>query len=158
MHNPTLVLENDTHKLLWDVNIQTDHLISAKWSYLIMINKKRTFKIVDFAVPADHWVKLKEGQKKNKYFDLVRELKKLWNMKVTIIPIVIGTLGTVTKRLINALEELEIRGRVETFQATTLVRSARIQRRVLETWADFLSLKTSESSLANADAKNWSSK
>ena len=30
MHNPASVLENDTHKLLWDFNIHTDHLISAK--------------------------------------------------------------------------------------------------------------------------------
>ncbi len=33
---------------------------------------------------------------KDKYLDLARELKKLWNMKVTIIPIVIGAFGTVT--------------------------------------------------------------
>ena len=37
----------------------------------------------------------------NKYLDLARELKKLWNMKVTIIPIVIGAFGTVTKRLLK---------------------------------------------------------
>ena len=42
-----------------------------------------------FAVPADHWVKLEESEKKVKYRDSARELKKLWNMKVTIIPIVI---------------------------------------------------------------------
>ena len=30
MHNPAPVLENDTHKLLWDFNIQTDHLIPAR--------------------------------------------------------------------------------------------------------------------------------
>ena len=30
MHNPALVLENDTHKLIWDFDIQTDHLISAR--------------------------------------------------------------------------------------------------------------------------------
>ena len=35
------VLENDTHKLLWDINIQTDHQISAKRTDLIIINKKR---------------------------------------------------------------------------------------------------------------------
>ena len=45
--------------------------------------KKRTCRIVDFAVLADHWVKLKVREKKNKYLDLARELKKLWNMKVT---------------------------------------------------------------------------
>ena len=52
-----------------------------------------------FAVPADHRIKLKEYKKKDKYLDLARELKKLWNMKVTIVPIVIGAFGTVTKGL-----------------------------------------------------------
>ena len=50
--------------------------------------KKRTCEIVDFAVPADHRVKLKEYEKRDKYLELGRELKKLWNMKVTVIPIV----------------------------------------------------------------------
>ncbi len=59
--------------------------------------KKRIWKIVDFAVPADHRIKLKECNKKDKYLDLARGLKKLWNMKVTIIPVVIGAFGTVTK-------------------------------------------------------------
>ena len=46
MHNPAPVLENDTHKLLWDFNIQTDHLIPARRPDLIIINnkKKRTCK------------------------------------------------------------------------------------------------------------------
>ena len=59
-------------------------------------------------------------------------------MKVTIIPIVIGAFGTVTKAL---LKGLEIGGRVETIQTTALLKTARILRRVLETWADLLSLK-----------------
>ena len=33
------------------------------------------------------------------YLDLARELKKVWNMKVTIVPIVIGAFGTITKEL-----------------------------------------------------------
>ena len=50
MHNPAPVLENDTHKHLWDFNIQTDHLLSARKPDLIIINnKKRICKIVDFA-------------------------------------------------------------------------------------------------------------
>ena len=61
---------------------------------------------MDFAVPADHRVKLKESEKKYKYLDLAWELKKLWNMKVTVILIVIGDLGTVIKRLIQRLEDL----------------------------------------------------
>ena len=123
-----------THKLLWDFDIQTDHLISGRRPDLIIINKKKkTCKIVDFAVPADHRIKLKECEKKDEYLDLARELKKLWNLKVTIIPIVIGTFGMVTKGLLKGLEDLEVGGRVEIIQTTTLLRTARILRRVLET-------------------------
>ena len=45
-------------------------------------------------------------------------------MKVTIIPIVIGAFGTVTKGLSKGLQDLKITGRVETIQTTTLLRSA----------------------------------
>ena len=79
---------------------------------------------------------LKESEKKDKYLDLARELKKLWNMKVTIVPIVIGALGTITKGLLKDLEDLEVGGRVETIQTTALLRTARIRRRVLETYGD----------------------
>ena len=122
---PSTCPRNNTYKLLWNFNIHTDHLISTK--------KMRTCKIVDFAVLADSRIKLKECEKKDKYLGLARELKKLWNMKVTIIPIVISAFGTVTKGLLKELEDLEVGGRVETIQSTTLLRTARILRRVLET-------------------------
>ena len=63
-----IIIINDTPKLLWEFNIQTDHLIPARRSDLIIINnkkkkkkkkKKRICKIVDFAVPADHRINLK---------------------------------------------------------------------------------------------------
>ena len=122
--------------IIWDFNIQTDHIIPARRLDLIIINKEKkkiTYKIVDFVVLADHRIKLKEGEKRDKYLDLARELKKLRNMQVTIIPIVIGTFGTVTKGLLKRLEGLEFGGRVETIQTTALLRTARILRRVLET-------------------------
>ena len=54
-------------------------------------------------------------------------------MKLTVIPTVIGAFGTITKGLLKGLENLEAGGRVETIQTTTLFRTARILRRVLET-------------------------
>ena len=102
--------------------------------------RKKISKSVDFAIPADHRIKLKECEKRDKYLDLATELKKLWNMKVTIIPIVIGAFGTVTKELLKGLEDLEVDDRVETIQTTALLKTARILRRVLETWGDLLSL------------------
>ena len=77
MHNLAPVQENDTHKLLWDFDIKTDLLISARRPDLIIIDKKKKkiCKIVDFSVPADHRIKLKECEKRDKNLDLARELK-----------------------------------------------------------------------------------
>ena len=69
---------------------------------------------MDFAVLADHRIKLKECEKKDEYLDLAKQLKKLWNIQETIIPIVICAFGTVTKGLLKGLEDLEVGGRVET--------------------------------------------
>ncbi len=143
MHNPAPVQENDTHKFLWDLDVHTAHLIAARRPGLFTTNKKRKkiCKIVYFAVPADHRIELKECEKKDKYLDLARELKKVCNMKVTIVQIVIGAFGTVTKGLLKGLEDLEIDGRVETIQTTALLTTASILRIVLETSGDLLSLK-----------------
>ena len=66
-------------------------------------------------------VKLKESKKRDKYLDVARELRKLWSMKVTVIPFIIDVLGTVTEGLVQRLEDVGIRGRMETFQTTELL-------------------------------------
>ena len=60
-HNLESVLENETLKILWDFEIQTDHLISARRpDQVIVNNEKKTCRIVNITVPADHRVKIKE--------------------------------------------------------------------------------------------------
>ena len=54
-------------------------------------------------------------------------------MRVTVIPIVVGALGSVPKGLVKKQEELEIRGRIKTIQTTEFVRSVKILRKVQET-------------------------
>ena len=132
-------------KIIIMINISPNLSQTARLYNNQQKKKKRTCRIVNLAVPADHRVTLKESKKKNKYLDLARGLKKQWNMKVMVVPIVIGTLGTVTKGLvkgledleIRGLEDLEIRGQMEAIQTTELLRST---RRVEETWEN-LSLK-----------------
>ena len=80
--------------------------------------------IVNFTVPADQ---------NDKYLDLAWELKKVWNMKVTIISIVTVDFGKVTEGLLKGMEDLEVGGRVETIQITALLRTASILRRIRET-------------------------
>ena len=87
--------------------------------------KERTCWRVDFAVSVNHQVKLKEIEKKNNYLDLdlARELKKkLWNMKVTVILIVIGAFSTVTKGFVQGQEDLKIKGEMENHPNDSIIK------------------------------------
>ena len=84
------------------------------------------------------WTSELKWKKAKRKTSIASELKKLWNMKVMAIAIVVGSLETVHKGLDKRLGELEIRGRIETIQITTLLGSIRIIRKVQETWGDLL--------------------
>ena len=75
MHNPAPVLENDTPMRLWHTN-GSPNLGQKTKPNDNKRKKKRICKIVDFAVLADHRIKLKECEKKDKHLDLAWELKK----------------------------------------------------------------------------------
>ena len=76
MHNPESVLDNHTHKLTWDFEIQTDHQISARQPDLIIINKKeRTCGIMKFAVSVEYRVELKECEKRDEGLDLAETVE-----------------------------------------------------------------------------------
>ena len=61
---------------------------------------------------------LSENKRKRKERQV---LKKLSNMRVMVIPVVIGAFGTVPKGLERGLEELELGERIETIQIRTLL-------------------------------------
>ena len=91
---------------------------------------------MDFAVLTDHRIKLKENEKRDKFLDFAREIKKnLWNMKETVIPIMIISLGTVTKGLIQGVEGLEINRRVERNPNYSIIE---IGKNTAETWGYLL--------------------
>ena len=81
---------------------------------------------MNFAIPADHGVKTKENEKRDRYLDLAREIKTLLNLKVMLIPIVVGALGLLRKGLESRLEELEIGELIEIIQTISLLRSTTI--------------------------------
>ena len=59
--------------------------------------------MLEFAIPAVLRVKVKETEEKFMYLDLARELKKLWNIEVMMIPIVIGVLDTIPQGLVEGV-------------------------------------------------------
>ena len=96
-HEPESVLDNEDYKILWNFSIQTDHVIEARRLDLVVVDKERSCKIIDFAVPGDSRTEEKEKDEIEKYQGLGRELQKIWNAKVKIIPLAVGSLGAIPK-------------------------------------------------------------
>ena len=118
---------------MWDFSIQTDHVIEARRPDLVVVDKKeRSCKIIDFAVPGDSRIEEKEKDKIEKYQELGRELQKIWNVKMKIIPVVVGSLGAISKQFDNRLKQIGIAVETAQVQKTVLLGTARILRKVLE--------------------------
>ena len=99
---------------------------------MVIIDKtKNECKIVDFPCPFDGTIE-EEKDKMKGCNDLKRELKKLWDMPVKVIPAVVGALGTTPKKLKQRLSNIGIETRIVELQKTTTIYSARILRNVLE--------------------------
>ena len=78
------ILESGNYKIYWDFSIQSDHIIEAWRPDLVVVDKKRTCKITDFAVPRKCEIEEKEKEETEKYQDLRRELRKIWNVTVRL--------------------------------------------------------------------------
>ena len=128
MHNPESVQENETHTItgIWRYKriikfLPDDQTFWESAKKKKERKKKASCRIVLSAVQVDSSVKLKERE------------EKLCNLNVTVIQS--------PKDSQLWLENLEIKRQMEIIQTTALLRSARILRRVLETWENMLSLK-----------------
>ena len=78
-------------------------------------------------------IEKKVEEKCTNYSDLKYEIARIWKMKkVDVIPVVIETLGTVTKNFDKWLERLELDLTVEMLQRPSLLGTARIIRKVLD--------------------------
>ena len=101
---------------------------------LIIVDKdKKTAYIIDIAVPGENRVGTKELEKNLKYQDLKMEISRMWMLnQVEVIPIVVGALGKVSKRLEGSLEKIRTVIPVEMLQKTVLLGTARIIRRVMD--------------------------
>ena len=69
-------------------------------------------------------VKKKEEGKIEHYRDTGIEIGRIWKKKANTVPIVIGTLGTISKNHLMSLGELECNISFETIQKTVLLRTS----------------------------------
>ena len=125
-HVPEKV-ETDHVKILWDFNIQIDHVIEHRRPDVVVLDKhEKMCHLIDIAVLGNS--RVEENEMVQKYQDLVRELSKLWQVKVkVIVPVVVGALGTE-----KHLKEIGTSVRVELLQKAALLGTARILRKTLK--------------------------
>ena len=89
---------------------------------MVVVDKKeRICKIIDFAIPGNSRFEDKQKDNKEKYQDLGRELQKIWNVKVKIIPLVVGPLDAIPKQLGNRLKQIGIKAGTTQVQKTLCV-------------------------------------
>ena len=109
----------------WSTN-RSPNPDQTKW----LLTEKENLLYRDLCCPNRHRMKIKESKKINEYLDLAREQRKLWNIKVTTISIIIWDLEIITKGLERGPEKLETERRIETIQTTAKLRSTKILKTV----------------------------
>ena len=67
---------------------------------------------IDFTIPYDTRVDNKEIEKIEKYLNLARELKKVWNIKVAVVLLVVEALGKPPKALEKRLKTIGIETKI----------------------------------------------
>ena len=131
-HRPESVMENEDVKLLWDFMVQCDIPILHRKPDIIVVDKKTNeCKIIDVACPGDHNLVAKRNEKLNRYSDLRIEIARLWNKKNTVVPIIIGALGSIPKDIHFHLKQLGIEYNLDILQHAVLLGTSHILRKVL---------------------------
>ena len=132
-HRPDAITENESVKLLWDMQIQTDKVLEHSRPDIVLTDKdKRNVKIIDIACSFDTRVVEKDKEKIAKYQDLKWELNRIWNCReVLVIPVVIGALGTISRSHFNWLEKITPNVHFGMIQKACLLGTARTLRYTL---------------------------
>ena len=100
---------------------------------MIFIDKQHhECQVIDFAIQHDTRVDDKEVYKIERYLNLARKLKKVWNMNVIVIVLVVGGLGTPAKALEKRLKTIIIGTRITELQRAALIHTSRIFHKVLQ--------------------------
>ena len=113
--------------------VHTDREVTANGpDIIIKNNKEKTCTLIDVAIPADRNVVQKEAENKLKYKSLCIEIQRMWNLKCTIIPVIIGATGIVTRSLRENLETVPGRYSIDSLQKTAILGTSHIIRKVLQ--------------------------
>ena len=122
------------YEVWWDQKVSTPTAFEANRPDLVVIDHvDRKWYLVDFAVPFDRNILLKEEEKVSKYKDLAAEVCRMNSVKVDVVPIVVGALGTVSKNLVGWLKRIGVDDVVGALQTSAIIGTSAILRKVFAT-------------------------
>jgi hypothetical protein len=128
---PKPVYEEGIVTVLWNQAVHTDREVTTNTpDIIIKNNKEKTCTLIDVAIPADRNVVQKE--KKLKYKSLCTEIQQMWNLKCTIVPVIIGATGIVTRSVRKNLETVPGKHSIDSIQKTAILGTSHIIRKVLQ--------------------------
>ena len=131
-HKPAPVVEGNNTTVLWDFPIHTDRTIQANRPDIVIkdyLNK--TCLLIDMSVPTDRNIAVKEYEKLSKYKDLEIEVQRMWNLKTTTVPVIVGALGMVKKGTQKHLDKVPGNPCLQEIQKIVLTSTAHILRKAL---------------------------
>ena len=124
--------KDDQFEIWWDRPIETTVKLDHNRPDIVVINRQDDeWIIVEFSVPWDKNVLLKEEEKASKYIPLAKEIRKVHKVSTRIIPIILGSLGTVTTKLKFNLKELGLERILGGLQTSVLIGTHNILRKVI---------------------------
>ena len=83
------------------------------------------------AIPCEKNTSVKVTEKLSKYKDLEIEIERMWGMKATTIPVVIGALGLIKKGLEKYTKQIPGNIKISELQKIALLGTSRILRKTL---------------------------
>ena len=126
------VNSDNTVEIWWDrkvlTSVQVEH---NKPDVVVLDRSSMQCTIIDFSVPWDKNVVAKEDEKKVRYGPLAQDMTKVYGMKTSVVPIVVGGLGTVPKRLPNYIKKLGIPDVIGGLQTSAIIGTSIIIKAVL---------------------------
>nr|CAH7717534.1 unnamed protein product [Callosobruchus chinensis] len=121
------VVENERCRIYWNYSFPTLELVQANKPDIVLLNhQQKTMFVIEFSAPAEVNIVSKEEEKRTKYQELLGQLRRLWpDYAVSLLVMVIGSLGGMRNRLLSALRVIPV------CRATAHILAARMQKAVI---------------------------
>ena len=121
-------------EIWWDKKVTTATVTEHNRPDVVVIDReKKIWTLVDFSVPFDANVIIKDDEKITRYEKLRSAISREYGVTARVIPIIVGALGVVSKRLAGYLKRLDIPDVIGGLQTSAIIGTSAILRKVLNT-------------------------